>query len=149
MPQQIDAYLDPDTGDLPVTNRLITGIELIEQRIRFRLKRATGEWFLDRSEGLPLVQWRSRKPPQVQAILRTLQQEIRLVPGVVSTQNFEATHEPLLRRLTVTGDVLVEEGQVLSIAVIGETSPARNAHFFVSFSRNLQGAIAAPSSGRL
>jgi hypothetical protein len=150
MPQQIDAYLDPDTGDLPASSRLITGIDLIAQRIRFRLKRSQGEWFLDPSEGLPLVQWRQRKPPQVQAILQSLQGEIRLVPGVVSTANFEGTHDGLARTLTVTGDVYCEDGDVLSIAAMGGTAGARNSmSFSVSFfSRNVQGVIAAPTSGR-
>lgn len=151
MPVQVDAYLDPLTGDLPEVNRLVTGMDLVAQRIRVRLQRGLQEWFLDTTVGLPLLEWRQQKPPQVQAILARLQEEIRLVPGVVSTANFSGTHEPLARRLTITGDVYVDEDSVLSVVVLGATGGgARNGMPFAIFfsSRNIQGGIPAPSIGR-
>src|SRR5687768_5515451 len=102
---QIDAYLDPDTGDLPESGRTVTGIDLIQQRIRLRLLRGTGEWFLDPTgTGLPHIEWRQMKPPNVPLIVAQLQTEIRAVPGVVRTANFDGEHDPAARRVTITGD---------------------------------------------
>lgn len=147
MPQQVDVRLD-DGGDLPAVSEMVTGIDLIAQRIRIRLHRGTGEWFLDPSLGLPLLDWRQQKPPQVSQILVALQREIRLIPGVVSTQNFQGTHEPLLRRLTITGDVLVEEEGVLSVVIVGIEGGSHNTmHFSLHFySNNLAGLTPQPSS---
>jgi hypothetical protein len=147
MPQQIDALLDAD-GDLPVVSGLVTGIDLVAQRIRLRLLRGQGEWFVDPSKGLPLLEWRQQKPPQVSQILVSLQQEIRLIPGVVSTSNFQGTHDPLTRRLTISGDVLVEEEGVLSVVVTGSQDVAHNTmHFGIHFySNNLAGHIPQPST---
>jgi hypothetical protein len=150
MSQQIDILVDDD-GDLPVTPQMVTGIALVAQRIKRRLQRGTGEWFVDPSKGLPLIEWRQQKPPQVQQILFRLQQEIRLVPGVVSTSNFQGTHNPLQRSLTLSGDVLVEEEGVLSVVILGSQDVARNTMSFSLFfhSNNIAGHVPQPSSGGL
>ncbi|HEX5201307.1 MAG TPA: hypothetical protein VFW27_15350, partial [Actinoplanes sp.] len=131
MPTQLDAYIDPDTGDLPAIARFTTGIELIQQRIRRRLRRGVGEWFLDpQGTGLPLIEWRERKPPDIRGIVGRVQQEIREVPGVVATANFEGVHDPAARRLTVSGDVIVDTGEVTAVVVTGVTEQAHNAMVF-------------------
>lgn len=147
MSQQIDVGLD-ENGDIPEVPRMITGIALVAQRIRRRLQRGTGEWFLDPSLGLPLLEWRQQKPPQVEQILVRLQQEIRLIPGVVSTSNFQGVHDPLARRLTISGDVTVEEEGVLSVVVMGSQDVARNTmHFSLHFySGTIAGHLPQPSS---
>lgn len=150
MPIQVDIALDPLTGDLAHPTRLITGMELIQQRIRLRLRRGTGEWFLDPSVGLPLLDWRQQKPPRVADIVARIQAEIREVPGVTGTSNFTGEHDPLLRKLTVTGDVFAADGEVTSIVVMGSADPARNVMPFAVFfaSRSIQGLPAAPFAGR-
>lgn len=150
MPIQADIALDPQTGDLVWPTRVITGLELIQQRIRTRLRRGLGEWFLDPGGvGLPLLDWRQQKPPRVQEIVSRVQQEIREIPGVTATANFVGTHDPAARRLTISGDVFYEEGGATALVVTGSTDPARNSMIFgVFFSRNIQGAIPAPSLGR-
>lgn len=147
MPKQIDVGLDSD-GDLPAVPRMLTGIDLVAQRIRVRLQRGTGEWFLDPSVGLPLIDWRQQKPPQVSAILLRLQQEIRSIPGVVSTAKFQGTHEPLVRRLTITGEVTVEDEGTLTVVVIGSQDVARNTmHFSLNFySNNIAGQVPRPTA---
>lgn len=142
---QVDAYLDPVTGDLPEISRFVTGIELVEQRIRLRLRRGTGEWFLDPNNvGLPLLDWRQMKPPDVQAIVGRLQTEIREVPGVVTTRNFQGTHDPAARLLTVSGDVIVADGQVTSIVVYGKEAE-RNGFLFQIFFTRGSGPIVRPT----
>lgn len=148
---EIDTQIDAVTGDLVVPTQLITGLPLIQQRIRRRLLRGTGEWFLDPvNVGLPLIGWRDQKPPNVALIVAQLQAEIREVPGVVATQNFQGTHDPAAHRLTVTGDVIVDDGGVTAVVVTAPTAGARNAMVFGVFfsSRSIQGAIPRPSTRR-
>jgi hypothetical protein len=151
VPIETDVALDPTTGDLVVPTRMITGLELIQQRIRRRLRRGSGEWFLDPAGvGLPLLEWRQQKPPRIPQILQRLQDEIRAVPGVVATQNFVGTHDVAAHQLTVTGDVLVDGGTVTAIVVTGPTAGRRNAMVFGVFfsSNNIRGALPRPSRGR-
>lgn len=147
---QIDAYLDPATGDLPEVSRFTTGIDLIQQRIRVRLRRGTGEYFLDPSVGLPLLDWKQMKPPNVPLILSQMQAEIRAVPGVISTSTFNGVHDPATRLLTITGDVLVGDEVALRLAAFASTGHAHNTMSFgVQFSSgNIRGGVPRPSSGR-
>lgn len=115
---QIDAYIDPITGDLPEVTRLTTGIELIQQRIRLRLYRGTGEWFLDPlGTGLPLIAWRNLKPPPVQLITGRIEAEIRKVPGVISTSDFVGVHDPAAHLLTVSGTATAADGAVTAVVI--------------------------------
>jgi hypothetical protein len=150
MPVQIDAALGAD-GDLPEVSRFVTGLELIQQRIRLRLQRGTGEWFLDPlGVGLPLIDWRSQKPPDVRGIVARVQTEIREVPGVVGTANWSGVHDAAARRLTLTGDVLYRDSEVTSVVVTGAAGRDHNAMVFgVYFSSgNIRGAVPRPT-GRL
>lgn len=127
MPVQVDVFIDPVTGDLPAISRLATGLDLIEARIRLRLQRGEGEWFLDPlGVGLPLIAWRQQKPPRVSEILQRLQREIREVPGVLTTKNWTGAHDAPARRLTLSGDVIVDDGSVTSLVVSAPTDAPRN-----------------------
>lgn len=146
---QVDALLDQD-GDLPVISRVVTGLELIQQRIRLRLRRGTGEWFLDpNGTGLPLIEWTQQKPPRIPEILTRIQAEIRAVPGVVGTANFAGVHDTAARRLTITGDVVYADGTVTAVVVAGATAGARNVMSFGVFfaSGRIPGGPARPSHG--
>jgi hypothetical protein len=148
---EIDVALDPTTGDMVVPTRLITGLELIQQRIRRRLQRGTGEWFLDPAgTGLPLLAWREQKPPRIAQILQRLQDEIKAVPGVVATANFTGTHDVAAHQLTVTGDVIVDDGTVTAVVVTAPTAGRPNSMSFGVFfsSNNIRGGIPRPSRGR-
>lgn len=147
---QADLYLEDD-GDIPEVSRFVTGIGLVRQRIRLRLRRGVGEWFLDPSVGLPLLDWRAKKPPAITEIVSRIQADIREIPGVVSTANFAGTHDPAARRLTITGDVFVDDGSVTAIVATTSTDGARNSLVFGVFfaSGRVQGGPARPSIGRL
>lgn len=149
---QADLLLDPTTGDLQVVSQFVTGIPLIEQRIRLRLRRGTQEWFLDpNGTGLPLLEWRQAKPPNVTEIAGRIQAEIRAVPGVVATQNWTGTHDPAARRVTVSGDVIVADGTVTTVLVTA-TEGSHNGFVFGVFfpgSGRIRGGGPAPiSTGR-
>lgn len=151
MPIQVDIALDPLTGDIAHPTRIITGMELIQQRIRVRLRRGLGEYFLDpEGTGLPLLEWRQSKPPQAAAIASRIQEEIREIPGVTRTANFQGSHDPATRTLTVSGDVYADDGAATSLLVVGSTDPARNNMVFALFfsARTIQGGIPRPTSGR-
>jgi hypothetical protein len=142
-----DMYIDPATGDLPEVTRLCTGIELIEQRIRLRLRRGIGEWFLDASVGLPLIEWFSGKPdPRV--VTTTFERECRSVPGVIGTSGWSGNLNPTTRRLNVSGLVHTAEDGVTSLSVIGARELDRNGSIFgVFFSRALPVPISRPVFG--
>ncbi|NOT72467.1 MAG: hypothetical protein HOP09_14695 [Hyphomicrobium sp.] len=117
---QIDAYIDPLTGDLPIRGRLTSGSELIKQRITVRLRRGTGEYLLDPNNvGLPLIEWMDTKPPPLAQIMSRLQAEMRSVPGVVATGGWTASHDPLTGRVTCNGDVQFDDGTVTSVVALG------------------------------
>jgi hypothetical protein len=144
----IDAALNVD-GDLSEVSDFITGIGLIEQRIRIRLLRGVGEWFLDpENTGLPFLEWRAQKPPDLDAISIRIQQEVLEVPGVVRVENFEALHDTSVRRVTVRGDVFVNQDDATTFVVIVGDTPARNlAILAIQFpSRSISGAIARPTT---
>ncbi|HZI43959.1 MAG TPA: hypothetical protein VFD53_02000 [Ilumatobacter sp.] len=152
MTVQVDTLLDPVTGDLQDVSQFVTGIALIEQRIRLRLRRGTGEWFLDPSVGLPLIPWRERKPPNVTEMSSLVQAEIRRVPGVVATQNWTGVHDPAARRVTLSGDVIVSDGTVTTVLVTGVEGAGHNGYIFGVFfngsNRIVGGGPARPSTGR-
>lgn len=151
MTVELDAYIDPTTGDLPEASRLITGLDLIQQRIRRRLLRGTGEYFLDPvNVGLPLIAWRNTKPPNVALIVARIQAEILDVPGVISTANFVGVHDAAAHRLTISGDVLANDGAVTAVVVTGLTAGARNTMSFGVYfaSGNIRGGIPHPSHRR-
>lgn len=145
---QVDAYLDPVTGDLPAVSRFTTGMELIEQRIRLRLRRGLGEWFLDPvGVGLPLLEWRQQKPPDVPVIVARIQTEIRTIPGVTSTRGFNGVHDPRARQLVISGDVTAADGQVTSLIVIPPSTERNSSQFVISFRRGVGPIVRPPFQG--
>ena len=72
----VDLKLDTDTGDLVLVNRdlvLISGADLVRQRLSIALQLFRGEWFLDAEAGVPWFQDILKKgvpPGRVDEILR-------------------------------------------------------------------------------
>lgn len=144
----LDAALD-STGDLAEVSRFVTGIDLVEQRIRVRLQRGSGEWFLDPDgTGLPFIEWRGQKPPDLTAINLRVQQEIASVPGVLRLENFEALHDAAARQVTVSGDVYVGPDESTTVVAVVGAAGARNLSILaIQFaSRSISGAIARPTA---
>lgn len=150
MAQPLDAYIDPDTGDLPAIPRLCTGVELVQQRIRVRLQRGTGEWFLDPNNvGLPLLDWRQQKPLDAAGIARRVEQEIGRIPGVVRTSDFSGSFDAAARRITVTGQVYVDLTTAIAVVAVTSTDARNTMSFSLYFSSGtLRGGIPRPSIGR-
>ncbi len=119
----VDAYLDPITNDLPAVNRLITGLDLVLQRIRIRLNRNRGEWFIDITAGVPLLDWLAHKPPRLGEIAAFIRSELDSIPGVAGTDEFRSSFDTATRTVRITGVVFTETGDVTTISV--ESSQAQ------------------------
>ena len=148
---QYDAQLDAD-GDFPLASKIISGADLVLQRIRLRLQRGTGEWFIDPvNVGLPLIEWKGTKPAPVESIVARIQNEIRQIPDVVSTVNFTGTYEQSTRKVTITGDVIITNGSAVGVVLISADRPKRNTMSFGVFfsSGRIPGGFAPITSGRV
>ncbi len=107
-----DIGLDPDTGDLPTISSLISGIDLVAQRVRIRLGLIKGDSVRDKSLGLPWVDWMSTKPVRLRDIETQTRLAVESVPGVVRTENWTATHDPQTRSVTLSGQVFSTFGEI-------------------------------------
>ena len=101
-----DVQLD-NNGDIPIRTAYITGPDLVRQRIKIRLNTWRGEWFLDQRLGLPFLEWKQQKPPDVNVIRALIQREIRTTPGVVGVANLEVSL--VQGRIEITGRIAVED----------------------------------------
>jgi len=101
-----DVQLD-NNGDIPIRTAYITGPDLVRQRIKIRLNTWRGEWFLDQRLGLPFLEWKQQKPPDVNVIRALIQREIRTTPGVVGVANLEVSL--VQGRIEITGRITVED----------------------------------------
>ena len=112
-----DVQLD-NNGDIPIRTAYITGPDLVRQRIRIRLNTWRGEWFLDQRLGLPFLEWKQQKPPDVDVIRALIQREIRTTPGVVGVANLEVSL--VQGRIEITGRITVEDVTLdLSAEILG------------------------------
>lgn len=118
-----DVELDA-SGDLPIRTRHIRGLEQIAQRVRTRLQTWAGEWFLDLRRGLPYLEWRQQKPPQLDQIRARIQREIRQTPGVDEVRGLEISFTQ--GTIYITGQVRVDgEDLALQAAVSAATGNAQ------------------------
>ena len=120
---RIDLALD-ETGDLPLVPRHITGIPLVLQRIRRRLRVFAGEWVLDTSQGLPYLAWRQTKPAPIEAIAARIRVELEQTPGVVRIDTCAASLDVATRTVRVDARGVVQDpdtGEQASVEIgVGE-----------------------------
>lgn len=107
----VDVELDED-GDLPAFCRVISGRDLIAQRVSIRLKTHLGEWILDPFKGLPFLQWMATKPPDAAAIGAVVRREIETTPGVLRVDDFSSAWTPATRSVEVTATIITAEGEL-------------------------------------
>jgi len=134
----VDVGLDPATGDLPAQPVLISGSALGFQRVENECRLIEGEWFLDLTRGLPLVEWLTTKGLDTVSVLARLEATLRGVPGVVTTFNSSAAF--VGADLQIRMDIQFDDGAVETLAI--ETAPtavAANGTPFLVFFRS--GAI--------
>jgi hypothetical protein len=108
----LDLLLDPDTGDLVVTDDLqfARGKTGIAQRVKLSLQLVLGEWFLDQSKG---VDWFGQilvKNPNVLAIRQIIAQTILGVPGVSALNSLDIAYNNQTRIGSITFSVDTDFG---------------------------------------
>lgn len=115
------------SGDLPAEPRHVSGVDLVAQRLALVLRTARGEVVLDRFAGLPLLDWRSRKPAPLVEIDATLRSVISSTPGVVRVSSLTTTHDTATRTVSVDATLMVDDGRGTLQAVAVRGSLAGNA----------------------
>jgi len=91
-------------GDLDLatgTVRTISGPEYTAQKIRQRFRLLLGEWFLDKTKGVPWFQSVLVKNPNLELIKSLFRDELLRVPGIVGVKQVEAQYTPADRTLAL------------------------------------------------
>lgn len=99
-----DLALHYDEWDLAIENNdiiLTEGAERIAQQILITLRFWYGEWFLDRTDGVPYLEQILVKNPNLNHIRQILSEKILSVNGVVSLDALNLDYNPRLRTLLV------------------------------------------------
>lgn len=110
-----DIRLD-SAGDLPDVGALITGAELVAQRIGVRLRTWLGEWLLDNTKGMRWREWQGTKPFPLDLVTTMVRREIDTTPGVLRTSIVSATFSTD-GEAAITFDVLCDDGTRLAVTV--------------------------------
>lgn len=113
-----DILLDRATHDVVTDGydlSLVTGVDLIRQRIKQRILTIQGEWFLDTDAGLPWFDQIIGKGAEEQEISALLIQSIIETEGVDALVEFDLTIDRRARtmllqfRVTADGTEIAEE----------------------------------------
>lgn len=116
-----DLKLDALTNDLAFDGRgniaLVSGAELVAQRLRYRLNTQLGEWSFDLRLGVDYRNTVMQKAPDLGAVRAAFIAAIATTAGVVAVEFFELSLSG--RRLSVRFAVLTNEG--LTLEATGET----------------------------
>jgi hypothetical protein len=117
-----DIALDPNTGDMLITNgslTLVDGVDAITQLLSQRLKMFFGEWFLDLSLGVPYFEQVFKKnfdPVVVDTIFKDV---ILSTPGILRLQTFSLLYDTTQRSLSLKFQAVSTEGVVDFNEVLG------------------------------
>lgn len=95
-------------GDLPERTRIITGNEVILQRLGRRLQTHLGEYLSDSSVGVPWADWLSVRRFDVDAAAAWLRAAIETCPGVVRLDDWTGVRDG--DSATFTGSVVTSDG---------------------------------------
>lgn len=119
-----DLYLDPVTNDIelvPDTGqlRLISGVDLVAQRIRLRIKTHLGEWPLDITAGLNWKDVIFVKNPNLAQVSADIRSIILDTPGVdrFAEDGFLLSLDRVSRELTVDYTVFVDDETLSQVEV--------------------------------
>lgn len=88
--------------------------EAIGRGAVYRLKMFRGEYFLDITDGTPWFQAILGKSADDQAEV-LLKRRLLTAPGVAGIANFSYEPDPAQRSLTVTADVVTNEGNTIAV----------------------------------
>lgn len=113
-------------GDLPVVSGFVDGIEAVANKVAARLRTHVGEWILDRTAGLPFIEWTQQKAPDTGAIASIVVAEILDTEGVVRVSNVVHSLDRATRKVSVSANVFTSFGE-LSVSVSPSPSQSNSA----------------------
>lgn len=111
-----DLQIGPDNELVLVNGDLVlTTVELdnISQSIRQRLRIFKGEWFLDRTLGLPYFESILVKNPSSALVATLFKNTILETKGVTKLNTFSMEFDTVNRKLSVTFEATITTGEVL------------------------------------
>ena len=97
-------------GDLVLTT---VATDNIAQSIRQRLRIIKGEWFLDRTLGLPYLDTILEKNPNSLLVTTLYKNQILETKGVTKLNTFNLSFDNKARQLDLTFSVIITTGEVL------------------------------------
>ena len=96
--------------------------EAVAQAVQTRLKLATGDWFLDLTEGTPYFPSILGHGTNATYDI-ALKQRILGTPGVTGIENYQSSLDPNTRRLTVVCQINTRYGTVTAVIGPVDTHP--------------------------
>lgn len=110
-----DIKLDTSTHDAIIENGdlvLTTGKEAHAQRIKQRILLIFGEWFLDRSRGIPYFTQVLVKNPNPVLVDAVFKNEVISDPSVLELQEFEIDIDNATREMNLKWKARTKEGDI-------------------------------------
>lgn len=104
-----------DNGDIDLTDgvlSLTTGREAVAQRLRQAISMFFGEWFLDKTRGIPYVQQVFVKNPNPVVIDTVFKRTILEEPAVTKLREFTLDLDTATRELSVDFRVSTTSGDI-------------------------------------
>lgn len=107
-------------GELLINNGDFTlcksDIDAIQQNIIIRLKTLSGEWFLDKNEGLPYIQSILGKKNGQKFLPSLLANEIKKIPEIKDLSQFSFEEDSSLRSLKISFQVKLHSDHLIQIS---------------------------------
>ncbi len=113
-----DLAVDQITGDLVVEAfdlKIERSLEAIAQELRLRLRFFLGEWYLDRTFGVPYYQTVFQKPADAAILDSVFKDAILATPGVVRLETFSIDFDGPSRLLSVQFRAVTDTGEAVEI----------------------------------
>lgn len=107
-----DLLLDPETHDLVFRDGDVVMEVNVAQAVKIALLFVTGEWFLDRSDGVPYFSQIFTKAPNLDHIAAIYRKTILAVPGVKDLLEFSLDFTAATRELIVRWKADTDEGEI-------------------------------------
>lgn len=127
-------------GDLPpLQTRLVTGRELIAQKIFARLNTLVGDWPLEVTAGLPWIEFMSNKLFDLDTMVALILVEINDVAGVAAVENL--VREKTGRTFTMTATIITSEAEEIPTTLTFDAA-RKNASIYVGGVAGHSGTIA-------
>jgi hypothetical protein len=106
----VDIGLDQGTGDIAYANgKMIwaTGDDEVMQRVKIRLRRVYGEWFLYYTAGIPYFNGRMLGANDYDYVKLTLRNEIIRTKGVTACNAMNLLVDPQTHKVSVYAEITI------------------------------------------